>query len=98
MAHRPCRRQGPGKKPPTPVARAGDVVNQETLLARPVCNGATEMHKSAVEKDKELKAQPGSSTAGAKALEKAKEATGILRELGIENDAILKDLGFRRPT
>jgi hypothetical protein len=94
----PADRQGPGKKPPAPVARASDVVNQATLLARPVCEGATEMHNSAVEQIKELKAQPGSRTIGskAKALEKAAEAIGILQQLGIDNNTILKDLGFQR--
>jgi hypothetical protein len=94
----PADRQGPGKKPPAPVARASDVVNQATLLARPVCEGATDTKKSEIEQIKELKAQPGSRTTGAKAeaLEKAKEAIGLLRQLGIDNNTILQDLGFQR--
>jgi hypothetical protein len=55
------------------------------------------MQKSAVEEIKELKAQLESRTEQVKqeALDKASEAIGILRELGIDNDTILKDLGFR---
>jgi hypothetical protein len=95
----PADRQGPGRKPPAPVARASDVVNRVTLLARPVREGAMDMQKSAVEEIKELKAQLGGKTeqAKAEALDKASEAIGVLRELGIDNDRILKDLGFQRP-
>jgi hypothetical protein len=55
------------------------------------------MQKSAIEEIKELKAQLESKTAQAKAeaLDKASEAIGFLRELGMDNDSILKDLGFR---
>jgi hypothetical protein len=58
----PADRQGPGRKPPPSVTRAGDAVNRVTLLARPVRDGATDTQKSAVEEIKELKAQPGSRT------------------------------------
>jgi hypothetical protein len=90
----PADHQGPGRKLPPSVTRAGDAVNRVT----PVRDGATDTQKSAVEEIKELKAQPGSKTTGAKAkaLEKAKEAIGILQQLGIDNDTILKDLGFQR--
>jgi hypothetical protein len=55
------------------------------------------MQKSAIEEIKELKAQLESKTeqAKAEALDKASEAIGVLRELGMDNDTILKDLGFR---
>ena len=55
------------------------------------------MQKSAIEEIKELKAQLESRTeqAKAEALDKASEAISVLRELGIDNDTILKDLGFR---
>jgi hypothetical protein len=55
------------------------------------------MQKSAIEEIKELKARVESMTEQAKteALDKASEAIGFLRELGLDNDAILKELGFR---
>jgi hypothetical protein len=55
------------------------------------------MQKSAIEEIKELKAQLESKTEQAKteALDRANEAIGFLRELGIDNDTILKELGFR---
>jgi hypothetical protein len=55
------------------------------------------MRKSAIEEIKELKARVESMTAQAKAeaLDKASEAIGFLRELGLDNDTILKELGFR---
>jgi hypothetical protein len=68
------------------------LVNQVTSLARPVRQGSvggTDMQKSQIEsKTKRTKAE---------ALDKASEAIGVLRELGIGNDTILKDLGFQRP-
>src|SRR4051794_41025236 len=55
------------------------------------------MQKSAIEEIKELKAQLESKTEQAKtdALNKASDAISFLRELGLDNDAILKELGFR---
>jgi hypothetical protein len=55
------------------------------------------MQKSAIEEIKELKARVESMTTQAKAeaLDKASEAIGFLRELGLDNDTILKELGFR---
>jgi hypothetical protein len=55
------------------------------------------MQKSAIEEIRELKARVESMTAQAKAeaLDKASEAIGFLRELGLDNDTILKELGFR---
>jgi hypothetical protein len=54
------------------------------------------MQKSAIEEIKELKAQLESKTeqAKAEALEKASEAISFLRDLGFDNDTILKELGF----
>jgi hypothetical protein len=58
------------------------------------------MQKSVIDEIRELKAQVQSKTeqAKAEALESAKEAINFLRELGIDNDTILKDLGFRART
>jgi hypothetical protein len=58
------------------------------------------MQKSAIEEIKELKARLESMAehAKAEALAKANEAIGVLRELGIDNDAILKELGFMGQT
>jgi hypothetical protein len=58
------------------------------------------MQKSVIDEIKELKAQLESKTeqAKAEALETAREAINFLRELGIDNDTILKDLGFRART
>jgi hypothetical protein len=55
------------------------------------------MQKSAIEEIKELKAQLDSKTGQAKAeaLDRAGEAIGFLRELGLHNDTILEQLGFR---
>ena len=55
------------------------------------------MQKSAIEEIKELRAQLESKTeeAKAEALDRASEAIGFLRELGLDNDTILKELGFR---
>jgi hypothetical protein len=55
------------------------------------------MQKSVIEEVKELKARVESLTAQAKAeaLDEANGAIGFLRELGIDDDAILKELGFR---
>jgi hypothetical protein len=55
------------------------------------------MQKSAIEEIKELKARLESITEQAKteALDQASEAIGFLRVLGLDNDTILKELGFR---
>src|ERR1700733_10818151 len=55
------------------------------------------MQKSAIEEIKELKAQleSRSETVKQEALDRAREAIWVLRELGIDNDTILKDLAFR---
>jgi hypothetical protein len=89
-------REGPGREPPAPVA-LGDVVNRVASLSRPAHQGSgdrTNMQKSAIEEIKELKAQLESKTeqAKAEALDKASVAIGFLRELGLDNDTILKEL------
>jgi hypothetical protein len=55
------------------------------------------MQKSVIEEVKKLKAQVEGLTAQAKteAFHEANEAIGFLRELGIDDDTILKELGFR---
>jgi hypothetical protein len=55
------------------------------------------MQKSVIEEVKELRTRIESMTAQAKAeaLDQANKAIGFLRELGLDNDTILKDLGFR---
>jgi DNA repair exonuclease SbcCD ATPase subunit len=58
------------------------------------------MQKSVIEEIKELKARIESMTeqAKAEALDKASEAIAFLRMLGLDNDTILKELGFRGRT
>jgi hypothetical protein len=58
------------------------------------------MQKSVIDEIRELKAQIESKTeqAKAEALESAREAINFLRELEIDNDTILKELGFRART
>jgi hypothetical protein len=55
------------------------------------------MQKSVIDEITELKAQLQSKTEQAKkeTLENAREAIEFLRELGLANDTILKELGFR---
>jgi hypothetical protein len=55
------------------------------------------MQKSAMEEIRELRAQIEGKTQEAKeqALDNASEAISVLRELGLDNDTILKQLGFR---
>jgi hypothetical protein len=69
------------------------------MLAPPVHEGplGRTLQKSAIEEIKELKAQLEIRTEQAKteALAKATEAIGCLRELGIDNDTLLKELGFK---
>ena len=58
------------------------------------------MQNSVIDEIRELKARVQSKTehAKAEALESAREAINFLRELGIDNDTILKELGFRART
>jgi hypothetical protein len=55
------------------------------------------MQKSAIEEIKELKAQLQSrtETVRTEALQKANEAICVLRDLGIDDNTILKDLGCK---
>jgi hypothetical protein len=55
------------------------------------------MQTSVIDEIRELKAQVQTKTEQdkAEALESAREAINFLRELGIDNDTILKELGFR---
>jgi hypothetical protein len=55
------------------------------------------MQKTVIDEIKELKARLQSMTEQAKkeALENAREAIDFLRELGLDNDTILRELGFR---
>jgi hypothetical protein len=55
------------------------------------------MQKSVIDEIKELKAQLQSKreVASTEALKKAREGISVLRELGIDDDTILKGLGFR---
>jgi hypothetical protein len=101
----PADRQGLGKKPPAPVAPtpASDIANRVTLHARPVRQRSVcgaDMPKSAIDEIKELKAQLQSKreAAATEALEKAREGVTVLRELEIDDDTILKGLGFRGRT
>jgi hypothetical protein len=57
------------------------------------------MQKSAIEEINDLTARIESVAERAKAgaLAKANEAISVLRELGIDNDGILKELGFKGP-
>jgi hypothetical protein len=57
------------------------------------------MQKSPIEEIKELKARLEGMAEHAKAgaLAKANEAISVLRELGIDNDGILKELGLKGP-
>jgi hypothetical protein len=63
-------------------------------------SGVRDMQKSVIDEIKELKAQLESKTeeAKAEALEKASDAISFLRMLGLDNDTILKELGFRGRT
>jgi hypothetical protein len=57
------------------------------------------MQKSAIEEINDLTARIESMAERAKAgaLAKTNEAINVLRELGIDNDGILKELGFKGP-
>jgi hypothetical protein len=101
----PADRQGPGKKPPAPIAPApaSDIANRVTLHARPVRQRSVcgaDMPKSTIDEIKELKAQIQSKreAAATEALKKAREGVTVLRELEIDDDTILKGLGFRGRT
>jgi hypothetical protein len=90
----PADRLGPGRKPPVPATLASATENAVPLLARPtppVC-----MPKSASDpindRKKQLESKP--KWGEEMALVRAREAIGVLRELEIDDDAILNALGF----
>jgi hypothetical protein len=90
--------QGPGRKPPAPVT-LGDVVIRVSSLSRPVHQGSGQDEYAEIgnPRDQRLEAQLETKTerAKAEALEKANAAIGFLRELGIDNETILKELAFK---
>jgi hypothetical protein len=92
----PADRQGPGKKPPASVVPVTDNVNRATLLSRPAPQGPGCRLDSASDEIEERNKQLESKTERAKkeAVERARDAIGVLRELGIDVDTILEDLGF----
>jgi hypothetical protein len=93
----PADRHGPGSKPPVPATLASAAQNLVPLLARPapqddpVCrsNSASDEMK---DREKQLESKP--KRAKKRALVRAREAIGVLRELEIDDDAILNELGF----
>jgi hypothetical protein len=93
----PADRQGPGRKPPVPAALASATQNSVSRLARPAPQHPVCRPKSASDEIKGLKKQLESKPKRAKerALVGAREAIGVLRELQIDDDAILNELGFR---
>jgi hypothetical protein len=83
----PADRLGPGRKPVVPATLAGATENAGPLLARPtppVC-----MPKSQATR---LESNP--KRAKERSLVRAREAVGVLRELEIDDEAILNELGF----
>jgi hypothetical protein len=89
----PADRQGPGSKPLVPAALASATENPVPLLARPA---PARRPKSASDRIKDRKKQLESKPKRGKemALVRAREAIGVLRELEIDDDAILSELGF----
>jgi hypothetical protein len=75
----PADGQGSGKKPPFAATLAGDAVEPVGLLARPTPQSPVSNPKRAKED----------------ALDRVRDAIGVLRELGIDEDTILDQLGFR---
>jgi hypothetical protein len=81
----PADGQGPGKKPPVAASLVGDMVNPVKLLAP-----TPESPKKAAD---EIKSDPRRTKEYA--LDRVRDAIGVLRELGIADDTILRQLGFR---
>jgi hypothetical protein len=75
----PADGQGPGKKPPVAASLAGDMLLAPT----------PESPKKAAD---EIKSDP--RRAKEYALDRVRDAIGVLRELGIADDTILSQLGF----
>jgi hypothetical protein len=92
----PADRQGPGSKPLVPAALASATENPVPLLARPAPQAPVRRPKSASDRMKDRKKQLESKPKRGKemALVRAREAIGVLRELEIDDDAILSELGF----
>jgi hypothetical protein len=92
----PADRQGPGSKPLVPAALASATENPVPLLARPAPQAPVRRPKSASDRIKDRKKQLESKPKRGKemALVRAREAIGVLRELEIDDDAILSELGF----
>jgi hypothetical protein len=92
----PADRQGPGSKPLVPAALASATENPVPLLARPAPQAPARRPKSASDRIKDRKKQLESKPKRGKemALVRAREAIGVLRELEIDDDAILSELGF----
>jgi hypothetical protein len=86
----PTDGQGPGKKPAVPARVAGDIVNPVGLPPRPAPKILGERQKSARD---EIKSNP--KRAKEDALDRVRDAIGILRELGIDGNTILDQLGLR---
>jgi hypothetical protein len=93
----PADRDGPGRKPPVPAALAGAAQDSIPLLARPAPQdpvGGPKLAKDEIKgRKKQLESEPNRTKEGA--LVRAREAIGVLRELEIDDDAILDELGFR---
>ena len=92
----PADRQGPGSKPLVPAALASATENPVPLLARPAPQAPVRRPKSASDRIRDRKKQLESKPKRGKemALVRAREAIGVLRELEIDDDAILNALGF----
>jgi hypothetical protein len=92
----PADRQGPGSKPLVPAALASATENPVPLLARPAPQVPVRRPKSASDRIKDRKKQLESKPKWGEemALVRAREAIGVLRELEIDDDAILSELGF----
>jgi hypothetical protein len=93
----PADSMGPGRKPPVPATLASATENAVPLLARPAPQAPVCMPESASDRINDRKKHLESKAERAKemALVRAREAIGVLRELEIDDDAILNELGFR---
>ena len=93
----PADSMGPGRKPPVPATLASATENAVPLLARPAPQAPVCMPESASDRINDRKKHLESKPERAKemALVRAREAIGVLRELEIDDDAILNELGFR---
>jgi hypothetical protein len=92
----PADRLGPGRKPPAPATLASATENAAPLLARAAPQAPVWGPKSASYRIKDRKKQFESNPNRAKegVLVRAREAIGVLRELEMDDDAILNELGL----